>query len=751
MVRPLIIFAVVCVVAIIAGILLGGQSSTPVLPDPLESPAAVEPESGAVEVAPEAAPAVEAEIEVRQQLNASLLVEVINPVSRDAVESEIARALQEGISRIVVPIPLSWDGATRPDMSALVELLATYPEISVIADLSLNPPPTWYESHTTAAVTLENDQVIPNLHADAWSESAANAMDDLIEQFDGEGITERVQGYVLRGLHHGYWITPEGGRYDATEAREAFERWLTLRYDSEEDLVDAWETDDIPAMIAQAPFEAVDSEAPLFPLDGSTWARNDWARFQSEAVVRTIERLSSRLKRAAGRTAKVYVPYGFTLELPGVASGHLALERLLASDVDGLVCPLSERTRAMGQSGVYRIPVSSARYALKDVLFIDDTRTGLDNGAAEDWPFDSIAEVFERNAAAAMAAGLHPVWSDHSGSGALDDERLWRRFGTLGRVQHGLETRVAALGGQFRRYDVRPEGYAALTVVIDEESFYHVNNAAPVLRLIEQVRRAAIEAGVSVHFTLLSDVLADRTASSPVYLFVNAFYVNGSDRDRLPAIMERDKATAIWMYAPGFHDVTYKAKNVSETVLMDIQELESPPKGGSTYQLAGRWIGRDTTYAYEGMPTPLFHIVPGEDISTIATYAGSDRVSVAAVSPGGEWTSVFLADPALPTVLLRELLTILELQPIADPVAENDSFYFANDIIAIHGANDGPRALPLPWQYDVIDDVDKAQANAGYISSEDVVGWTGVRSIVFNLSAGETRIFRLTPNTGTAQ
>ena len=217
--------------------------------------------------------------------------------------------------------------------------------------------------------------------------------------------------------------------------------------------------------------------------------------------------------------------------------------------------------------------------------------------------------------------------------------------------------------------------------------------------------------------------------------------------------MERDNATAIWMYAPGYHDKTFNVENIAATVAMDVDELDETPEGGSTYALVGRWIARDTTYSMEGLPPARFSIDAGdeEDISVIAKYAGSDDASVAATSPNGEWTSIFLADPALPTALLRELMTILELSITADPKSTGDTYYFANDMIAIHAAEEGPRALPLQWQYDVVDDVETALAEGGAMNSEDVIGWPGVRSIVFNIGAGETRVFRLTPNTAPAQ
>ena len=118
-------------------------------------------------------------------------------------------------------------------------------------------------------------------------------------------------------------------------------------------------------------------------------------------------------------------------------------------------------------------------------------------------------------------------------------------------------------------------------------------------------------------------------------------------------------------------------------------------------------FGKTNPWARSVRGSPLFYI-DDEEASVVAKYADSDRVSAAIAFLEEGWTSVYIAEPALSSSLLREILQIFEKHVYVrmTPAGLNDTIHFGSDLIAIHAQGAGERLIELTQTSDVTDLLD---------------------------------------------
>jgi len=405
---------------------------------------------------------------------------------------------------------------------------------------------------------------------------------------------------------------------------------------------------------------------------------------------------------------------------------------------------------------------------------------------------EDVYNVQERNFAAAAVHRLGIAWADPQGEGWLHDREQWAEFRKLKNIYAGLypegvprgvvtpaplvlreeeytaaeedgehageevAARDAAQGGAAEdaaagdngdleevedpepwdgevtfpmpvRHDV------ALKVVVDEASrFYQRSDAINELVLLGN-RDAAMRSGVSTQFTLLQDVLEDKSPPASVYLFLNAFYLPEDAREALHARLARERACAIWIYAPGYIDTQGAAANVSATTGMRVRGFDAPEDVVYVYSLTGSWIREEESFGSPLEVHPLFY-VDDPEADVLATYKASEKPSVAMRYMDAGWTSVYVAAPSISPGLLREILSILEVPNYMRPLRINhfDTIHVGDHLLGIHARQIGERAVELDGVFNIHDLLDPA------------VGWPQRQTFHMPLKTGETRLLQFT-------
>lgn len=665
------------------------------------------------------------------------------------VASEIAMAADAGIHRHILAVPLAWDGHWEGVDDALDLAFTADPDGRVMLDLDLNPPASWLADHPSeTASTVTKGLSYPSIGSRVWLDEVLKHLGSLANHLDTTAHGPGVVGLVVSALEEGRWYRTDG--YDRSEANtRGFRNWLKGRYEADDAFQEAWNTGEATLDTAEIPesLGASSSDEVFFALPAMQ-AYVDFLRYLSEATAGAIVEITDHVKALRGTEFEVIVPYGFSFELPGNDSGHAALSKLMASDVDGFLSPVSYVNRGSGGAGGFMGPVDSAALHGKQWYVVDDTRTGIgaDPGASTvrrpmGVRLEDVLNIYRRNFSMAAIHGLGLVWCDPLGRGNLHDVGLWEAFAQLREVYEDIAGPKSGSG----------DGGVDLFVVVDEESrFYQREDRGMNSLLLTETRDVALQAGVSTKFVLLRDVLegatlqdgafqagAVRGAASPppAYLFLNAFRLSEEERGRIHDIMASQGSAAIWMVAPGYIDDVADVEHVSATTGMTVKAFDEPAASGSTYAFSGNWIVVEGAFGAGDSARPLFYI-EDDDADVLAHFNGSERVSAGIKFLEEDWASVFVCEPVLPVELLREILEILgfRLAVKKRPVPTLDTVQIGRGLMLLHANGDGERGLDLGRTYDVTDLLDPR------------IGWVRKREITLSMKAGETRLFYLAPN-----
>jgi len=661
-------------------------------------------------------------------------------------------AADAGVRQYVVPVPLPWP-APGPSVEVALDRLgqvqALVPEARFLLYVTLDPPEAWREAHPEAMATVAG-RVLPSvcLASERWLDDVQQGIETLVQGLADTSAGARVLGYVIACLEHGQWSPTEAYDTGAVNAT-GFRVWLRARYGNDVALETAWADDTVTLDTAAVP-DRPDTANPhevFFPLPAGQ-RHVDYLRYRSDQTADAIAAVTWYIKEATDGAAQVLAPYGFSFELERNDAGHFALARIIDSDIDGFVSPVSYRDRGLAGAGGPMGPVDSVTRHGKQWYLVDDTRTGITRdraseaiGPIEGARMRDVYHVQQRNFAAALTHGLGLFWCDPEGEGALHDADMWDRLGAMSAAYEAYRADQAARGKSGPSSPPWPTDDRFLTVVVDETSRCYQQCDAKLNRIVlTQARDCVLHTGVPARFCLLQDVLEERVPQSPAYLFLNAFQLQEDARRRLHALLAEYGAAAIWLYAPGYITDQAAVENVSATTRMGVKAFEEPALSGSAFHLAGTWLGEKEPFGESLEWAPLFYI-EDDEADVIAHYRDSGRPSAAIAflqeDLEQEWASVFLAEPALTPGLLREILHILGLQSYFQKTAVNhfDAAYFGPNLLGVHAKDTGERSINLGTDvsWDVQDLLDPE------------VGWLQKRSFILPLRVGQTRLLHLTP------
>lgn len=719
--------ALLVILAGLAGWILGGQAA------PVEEPSAAKtavarPAKPAP--VPTATPAVEPPLYFH--------VHVPSGAGQAVVADEVAMAAEAGIHQYVIDVPLPWDGNMDAFLKPISVVLKRDPAARFYLYVDLNAPAAWLSAHPDETVTVAGKpQGFASLASEVWRKEAQSALEAMVSAMKTSEHPEQVLGYIVGCLEGGGWYRSEG--YDASPPNlAAFRNWVTGKYKDNATLDKAWgDADATFEKIAALEQPNTDEACQAFFTDAASQRYIDFLTFTSDATADTILLFVRSIKNTSGDNVRVFAPYGYSYELLSGCAGHFALSRLLDSEIDGFVSPVSYVDRGLGGVGGAMGPVHSVAAHGKQWLLVDDTRTGLERDPASGEitrPKNVRAEdvycVQQRNFATALTEGLGLVWSDPQGDGWLHDKEMWRGFARMRNVY------TSVLDKTPKEEDSPYPDDPTLAVVVDEESRFHqrcdrrINDL-----LLNQVRDTALRTGVPTKFYLLRDVIERKVPLADVYLFLNAFHLTVHDREQLHAVLQEGKAPAIWMYAPGYiDDDDASAENVAATTRIAVKQFDGPAQTGSECLLPANWVNKGEEFGPTLTVEPLFYIDDPES-NIIAEFTASGKPSVAVSFFEGSWSSIFCAEPALTPGMLRQLLRLLELHVYYDvtPTKFFDSTSFGANLMAIHAKETGERIVDLDQVCDVQD----------LLAPE--IGWPRKRSVTLSMKTGETRLLKLTP------
>ena len=521
-------------------------------------------------------------------------------------------------------------------------------------------------------------------------------MANLIRHYETSPYGKRIVGYHPGGpnseMFHDHYRT-KGPDYSEANHRR-FRQWLKTQYRTDQPLQKAWANPDVT--LGRAPIPRF--ESGRFPMHGAGAeeisvfydlpAEQNWVDFSvysSDIVADKIIDWARLIKRETQGNKLAVFFYGYTFELPGSFSGHYRLERVLACpEVDILASPYSYHDRFAGGAGGFMSPVDTVAAHGKLWINEDDSRTSALDPAlipSHFSLFDKRAEnlhqsvnLLERNLAAIQVHRAGTWWMDLVSAGAFNHPAFWSM----------LEERMPLYDAVYRRpKPYRPE----VAVLVDEESKFYVKSDwdANYWTLV-RLRDEAAKTGAAVGYYSLQDFIHGVAPQCKAYVFANAFYLTEEQGAAIRARLVREKATAVWVYAPA-----YRGPGGPEAGrASDLTGIRLDVEDGMGESAGSGFLEGETWGPALNLSPRLF--VADEQARPLGHYSRDGLVSAAETSAPG-FRSIFVGDLGLTSGLLRRFFgrAGVHLWTHGGEVVHVD-----DAVLMAHSAHAGDIAVHLP-------------------------------------------------------
>ncbi|HEY5913253.1 MAG TPA: beta-galactosidase [Verrucomicrobiae bacterium] len=659
--------------------------------------------------------------------------------------------LQSGFKIIDIGVPFGWTGPESYDYTGtdtrMDECLRQSDKILILPRMNVVPGEWWGEQfpndisrRADGSPAQFKQKWHPSFASPKYRQLALPAIRSFVRHLEDK-YGPRVLGYFVCNGVYGEWLSwnaywevnpgePPPNKFGVEDysapAQDAFRQWLQRKYaDNLARLRDAWGDPNVDYQTATVPSEETRKRPPhgiFFDPNASTQVPDYFAFYNdliSDVLLEQVRATKESVRRR--KIAGVFYGYLWTnyQHLSMNHSGHLGLQKILAyRDIDFIAGPYTYDNRSVGGANTAQgLPETAGRYA-KLYFNEADTETHL---RQRQWRWgDSLRNpvnfaetkgLLVRDFAYAFTGGFG-TWFMELLAGMYHDSAII-----------SLLARLLDIDRKYLAADKRAE--TEIAVVLDEPSFTYFADGEPFLTALLNAQKSyeLVYLGAPFETIRLADLVAGRTPPFKLYLFLNTFRVTSHQRERVQARLNREGATALWVYAPGYIDQDLSVENMRR--LTGIRLAESDQGGELHVEItdfahpytrslpAGTAYGTDVNveairrYLDHQIylkdlskpnlpPLPGLKIAPrfyGDDpgATVLGSLAGYDRPGLLAKRLS-RWTSVYSSAPILPVSLLRNIARAAGCHIYSDA---NDVVYASRRFLAIYSPAGGERTIQL--------------------------------------------------------
>ena len=259
------------------------------------------------------------------------------------------------------------------------------------------------------------------------------------------------------------------------------------------------------------------------------------------------------------------------LNFPNLSSnkaGQLALTRVLASeDIDFICSPYTYDNKYVGGPHNAQSLPEAANLHGKLYFSETDTETHLTkrqwrwgNSLRNPETWEETRGLLIRDFGYAFTKGVGMWWTDLFG-GTFADKQVT-----------GLLAQLKQIDVENLKADKRST--AEVAVILDEASFTYCGDGEPVFNawLTAQKQWELGFMGMPWEPHLLSDMDNPKLKDFKLYVFLNTIKVTPRQRAAIHARLQRNKATAVWVYATGYIDSRCDVANASALTSIQLAE-----------------------------------------------------------------------------------------------------------------------------------------------------------------------------------
>jgi hypothetical protein len=666
-----------------------------------------------------------------------------------------------GVRIYDIYLRFDWTGPETYDFKKIDDKMETYlrhrPEALILPRILLTPGPWWCKEFPQD-ITMRDDgspagmfgqPCYPSLHSENYRRLSKKAMLAFLDHVEGK-YGDRIVGYQVGNGFGGEWLmfnsfwevkpgAPPPTKFGVEDycppARAGFREWLRRRYGNRvADLRKAWGDPKVSFETAELPneVERYSTTRGIFFDPGISRRVPDFFLYFNETVADTLLENAAWVKERLRRNKIVGAFYGYFFcnfpNLSVVHSGHLGFEKVLRSpNVDFIASPYTYDNKQIGGPNNSQTLPEAANLHGKLYFNEVDTETHLQQrqwrwGESLNNPktWEETKGLLVRDYAYSLTKGFGLWWTDLHGAN-FHDEKITALLAGLTKIDHA-----------YLNADKRPN--AEIAVILDQDSFTYTGDGEPLFNALltaqKQWELAFIGAPWEPH--LLTDLDNPKLRDFKLYVFLNTFQVSAAQRQAVQARLKRNKATAVWVYAPGLIDGRISLEGMRALTGINLAAVETAgelhvditdrghaytrglPEAfayGTDVNVADiiRWYDHQV-YMKDPRDPSLRRDLPGFRIAprfysddpgarVLGTAAGLDKPGLV-VKPQDGWTSVYSSAPIVPAVLLRAIAREAGCHIYSDG---GDVVVANREVLSIYSPKGGKRTIRLPRKCTVLD------------------------------------------------
>ena len=619
--------------------------------------------------------------------------------------------------------------------------------------LEMNPewmPDKWWSRlhPEECVVNSEGWQPEESFASTVWRDDVNDFLRRFIAHIESIGMSDRILAYQINMGTTCEWFKYSLGVGDlcgdfSPPMTRYFRSWLRGKYGGNEDaLRDAWQKPDVTFENAAVPGKDMQLHASLYILRDPSHERQvvDYLAAISDLSADLGIDFCKTIKAACDNRSLAGVFYGYwlgfqlnsdyfrdTTEHPSAhtrlqRTGHLGLHRVLHSPhVDFVTSPMDYGFRGIGGHSSAMQPVHAVNAHGKIYIQENDDRSWhpafRDYGACR--TVDEFIAVYRRTLAEAFttnqgswctsiplhvqkaeALGGEPVVLPHSINVKDLPSEECAKF-----VEEYTACREA--GDIAMTIDRSP--CAEVCVLLDEQSFFHQTYLKNLeLPLVEwQHVQGLARMGAASEIHILDDFIEGRLRSFKLYIFLNAYQLDASRREKLKNELHRDGRVAVWVYAGGPLNRDFSLDHMTDVTGFRFAMTKTP--WGPFMHVTDfdhpitRDVPQDLFWGTDLNLSPTFYVQdPGARILGNVVHAQGRCAEGLAVKEFPEWRSVFVSAPNLPAPVLRGLARYARAHLYNE---DGDVLYACKELLSVHTVRGGKRTFRLPRRVEVVCDL----------------------------------------------
>jgi hypothetical protein len=394
-----------------------------------------------------------------------------------------------------------------------------------------------------------------------WLKDVRPAMAALIKHIKQQPYADRIIGFAVSEGWNSEWFWPYAD-VNSKSARsgfsiaaiEAYRNFLRKKYKTSNALAKAWHRPGLTFDKVLPPSTSRQDSGSIIALlsPQKDYDLIDFFEFRNQIIAEAIVALCKIIKEETAGKWLTGAYYGYLIAFSNIHNrlqtvGHLAISNVTKSPyIDFITGPSFYTWRRTGMADSPMQPVDSFSIHNKLVIVEQDARTYSDPSHYEArngklYTVEQSLGGMERAFGMQVARGLGTHW--------LEMYETWYRDKImLDEIRHQIDV-YAKLPA--------PKGTTPIEVCLisdTESAFYCKHNAGDGIHqaVIAGLLRRINEGAFPFRHVLLSDILTPGLVPAhKVYIVTNLFMLDNSERKKLLERFEREKATVIWLYAPG--------------------------------------------------------------------------------------------------------------------------------------------------------------------------------------------------------